>query len=170
MSYQRKEVRGTARSDFKPDWAELFQSRLPDVSDREGCWIWQGTVNGQGRPTFAVDQGQRKVSASRYAYWLANGTIPDGTVICHRCDEPLCVNPAHLFAGTQAENLADMTAKGRRARVGLSGGAHPNARLSDADAANIAGELAGGASATVLARKHGVTRSAIYRAAKRGAK
>lgn len=59
------------------------------------------------------------VYAHRFSYALAFGNIPDEIVICHRCDNPACVRPDHLFAGTQKDNLHDMTVKGRRAKSSL---------------------------------------------------
>ncbi len=61
---------------------------------------------------FCVDGKQ--VSAHRYAWVLANGEIPAGLFVCHKCDVPACCRPSHMFLGTNEENLADMTAKGRR--------------------------------------------------------
>lgn len=75
-----------------------------------GCWLWLGpTANGYG---VFNDQG-RRVRAHRAAYEQANGPIPDGMVICHKCDTPSCVNPDHLFCGTQRDNVRDMAVKGR---------------------------------------------------------
>lgn len=76
-----------------------------------GCWIWLGNVgpHGYGR----VHISGRRVPAHRLAYEQAFGDIPNGLVVCHKCDTPSCVNPAHLFAATQQQNLMDMAAKGR---------------------------------------------------------
>ena len=76
-----------------------------------GCWVWQRncTTRGYGRMSVL---GQRSC-AHRFSLQVATGQSGDGLYACHRCDNPPCVNPQHLFWGSQKENLADMVAKGR---------------------------------------------------------
>lgn len=78
-----------------------------------GCWIWmKGLVNGYGD---FYPEGVR-VLAHRYSWEHVNGPIPDGLYVCHHCDVRCCVNPDHLFIGTQYENLQDMIRKGRNVK------------------------------------------------------
>jgi hypothetical protein len=76
-----------------------------------GCWFWMGfvTSHGYGKIVF----NGRKVAAHRISYAVHKGKIKDGAVICHKCDVPGCVNPDHLFLGTQKDNVHDMIRKGR---------------------------------------------------------
>lgn len=86
------------------------------VEDETGCWVWRGakTGHGYGVVGWREDGRRRQTTAHRYVWQQIHGPIPQGIVVCHRCDNPPCVRPDHLFLGTQRENLEDMTRKGRR--------------------------------------------------------
>jgi hypothetical protein len=85
------------------------------VEKTDGCWLWTAAKDRLGYGYFKWDGKQGK--AYRYSWTLHNGPIPTGMCVLHRCDTPSCVNPAHLFLGTQADNVRDMDAKGRRGTV-----------------------------------------------------
>lgn len=88
--------------------------RFVETGAGDQCWLWTGNVVGKaGHGQFAVRHNVNRY-AHRIAWFLAHGSIPDGLKVCHHCDVPRCVNTAHLFIGTQADNLADMRAKGRQ--------------------------------------------------------
>lgn len=97
---------------------------MPGDPPAEGCWDWTSVTNADG---YGLLSGQPNILASRIAYRIYHGEIPDGLDILHSCDRPVCVQPAHLRAGTDVENMADMVERGRHA----PGEKHPNAKITE---------------------------------------
>ncbi len=91
------------------------------IEKTSSCWIWKGGKNEKGYGTFFVQSYKACVKAHRFSYEILIGKIPSGMCVLHRCDTPSCVNPDHLFIGTQQDNLADMRAKGRARQGHLYG-------------------------------------------------
>ena len=97
----------------------------------EECWEWRACVDARGYGRY---QGDR---AHRAAWQMANGTIPRGLCVCHKCDNRRCVNPQHLFLGTLADNNRDRHEKGRDGFAPRASEANGMAKLSEADVAEI---------------------------------
>lgn len=121
------------------------------VGAPDECWDWQRAVDSYGYGVLHTPDG-RRVFAHRHAYTITYGAIPDGAVVMHVCDRPLCVNPAHLRAGSHADNSRDMSIKGR--------GRH-GTRTTPEDVRAIRAEYARGVRQSELAARYGLTQSAV---------
>lgn len=120
----------------------------------DGCWEWNR--ERRHRYVFVYRQG-RRIYAHRLAYELFYGRPPGEFHVCHRCDNPRCVRPDHLFLGTPADNAADMRAKDRHARGERNG----SAKLTAAAVLYIRRACATGGTRTALARQYGVSYATI---------
>lgn len=106
-----------------------------DVREVDECWEWTANKIPQGYGYISVGnkhKGTRKeIRAHRVSYEIAKGKLKDGQVVMHTCDNPSCVNPNHLVAGTQSENLKDMVRKGRNKKVVPHGEMNKTRRLGE---------------------------------------
>lgn len=154
---------------------DLFRNNvLP--ADHVECWLWQGWLSPQGYGRISYRDGNGKtrgVIAHRASYWIAFGELPSDLAVCHKCDNPPCVNPHHLFLGTAADNVADRDRKGRQAKGArhyaimhpeccLRGDAHGRATMTWADVNAMREEyLQGHVSMRDCMRRYGGTFSAL---------
>ena len=134
--------------------AERFWEKVLKA-DGDGCWMWKAMRSPKsGYGLFAVRfHPTRYVVAHRIAYALANGEFPAELDVLHKCDNPTCVRPDHLFLGTQADNNRDMKAKGRAAR----GTAHFRAKLDPAKVVDIRRRRRAGETLKSIANRLGVS-------------
>lgn len=91
---------------------ERFMSNIKFFA-HEGCWEWAGVLSSTGYGSFRPAKSKRPYGAHRISYFMANGSFDQKMFICHKCDNPKCVNPDHLFIGTASDNMQDCVNKNR---------------------------------------------------------
>jgi hypothetical protein len=134
---------------------ERFLSYVQVGETPDDCWLWTGTRTGRGYGTFTVKK--RPTAAHRWAYQHYVGPIGAGLDLCHTCDVRLCVNVAHLFPGTRADNMADAARKGRTTQ----GERNAQAKLTTEQVVAIRAEPAHRGVNEALGRRYGVSPSLI---------
>lgn len=138
--------------------------KFVDKSSDDACWNWTGHTSGSGYKYASFWDGLRTVKGHRFAYELTFGKIPNGLIACHKCDNPLCVNPHHIFLGTQKDNMADCKRKHRmnnEAKVHL-GEQHPRSTFKQLQVMKVATlATTTGMSAKEIALATGVTRTSV---------
>lgn len=122
------------------------------VERGEYCWLWTGGTSHKGYGRMSMS-GKRK-AAHRIAYEFTYGPIPDGLNVCHKCDVTDCVNPEHLFLGTQMDNVQDMRSKGRERKA--FGETHTRAKLNVQTVRSIRQDVANGYNQREIAERHGL--------------
>ena len=125
---------------------------------RTRCWVWTGCKNtdGYGRTM----RNGKNIGVHRLMFILQFGEIPKGKLVMHTCDNPPCINPAHLKLGTHDENMQDMTDKGRRAR--FPGELNPSVKLTHQEVDKIRALVSEGLYAKDIAPLFGVSMATIY--------
>lgn len=136
---------------------ERFWSKVDKKSEDE-CWGWFGFKSKYGRSHFRVKD--KKYFIHRISWVIHNGEIPEGLCVCHACDNPTCTNPAHLFLGTQKDNILDMEAKGRS--LHLAGEQHYKSKLTEKEVVEILQKYVPFVYTTgMLAKEYGVDKTTI---------
>lgn len=141
-----------------------------NVQKTDTCWLWTGCKMHKGYGV--LQNGPKMARAHRFSYELAYGPIEAGMLVCHRCDTPACVRPTHLFLGTHKDNLSDAASKGRMAKGAKNGSNLYPERLRTKLKPETVVEIrqlyaAGGITYKQLAKRFGVSKSAISCAMRR---
>lgn len=138
--------------------AERFWSKVLIIDDADSCWLWQAGSFGVERYG-AFWTGERNEGAHIVSYKLKNGPVPDGLFVLHKCDNPPCVRPSHLYVGTPQQNMTD---KSNRGRTPL-GEAHILSKLTSDDVLRIRETCQAGQSQRSVARKFGIGQTQVWR-------
>lgn len=152
MHYHRMRYHGTTDDPRRP-WQETFWSH---VDKRGECWLWTSCLDRRGYGVFGATRAPSR-SAHRLSWIIATGKDPGQLHVCHRCDNPPCVRPDHLFLGNDAANLGDMAAKKRSAW----GERSSHAKLTANNVQQIRLLIAAGELHRVIAEQFGVSRTTI---------
>lgn len=131
--------------------------RLVKIGEAHECWEWQGNRPSALYGHFSLRE--KTVKAHRWIYALLNGEIPDDLVVRHKCDNPACVNPAHLEVGTVADNTRDKYERGRGPN--RQGEKHPMARLDEDRVRQLRKMASLGFTHTAIAEKFGIARQTV---------
>lgn len=137
-----------------------FWNNVAITADDTKCWLWLGGVGARGYGMkWWIDRNTR---AHRVAWMIPDYFIPSNMEVCHTCDNPLCVNPKHLFLGTHAENMKDRDSKGRGIMPPRIGEHNGMSKLTNENINEIRERYAlGGVTQQELATEYGVARSNI---------
>ncbi len=131
---------------------DSFWERV-DRKDNKSCWLWTGARQSKGYGVIIVNR--EYWLCSRFAWVITQGDIPDGLYVLHRCDNPPCCNPTHLFLGTQSHNINDAISKGRH---------NPKGKYIASIAENVRQEYSlSGSSQEKVARKYGISQGTVWK-------
>lgn len=139
---------------------EKFESKfIPEPNT--GCWLWLGASDKNGRGKLTINR--KNFNAHRISYEIYKGKIKSGLFVCHSCDTPACVNPEHLWLGTQKDNMRDMGDKKRSKfhKGSFFGSTHGMSKLTEKQVLEIRNRYVRGNGA-ILAKEFNVSISSIH--------
>lgn len=144
--------------DFNVTFARRFWAKVREGS---GCWEWTGKLTKKGYGTLRPGgRESARVRAHRASWILHYGALPAGACVLHKCDNPPCVRPSHLFLGSHKDNVADCVRKGRRAPP-IRGSSNKSAKLKESDIPQIRALLSQGVRQRDTGRLYGVSQATI---------
>jgi DNA-binding CsgD family transcriptional regulator len=129
-----------------------------ELSDN-GCWEWTGALMGKGYGFLKIPGTRKQIGAHRLSFLIHHGPLPDDALVCHTCDNPKCVKPSHLFAGSASDNLQDMKHKDRH----LNGARNGQAKLTDDKVRQIHRMNRKGLSQGKIAKSFGIAQSTVFK-------
>jgi len=156
--YVRKALKATGeirpRLAFQDNPETRYEKRIEKTAS--GCWIFHGPRNNMGYGM--VSAGGNPMLAHRFFYQQVNGPIPAGMDACHRCDNPACCNPDHIFIGTRTDNMRDAVAKGRVRR----GETSAQARFSESDVLDMRRRHCAGETTGEIGRRYDTSYKTVW--------
>lgn len=153
------ETRST-KGKIKISFEDRFWSKV-NKKDQDECWVWQGAKEAQGYGKLATTGAQKGMKAHQASYKIHFGEIPKGLCVCHKCDNPPCVNPNHLFLGTHAENMRDKVLKGRE--YDRRGEKNPNVKITWKKVAEVIRLVKSGKTQVEVAGMFDLSQNAVSR-------
>jgi hypothetical protein len=145
--------------------SQLFESLVSRTKVENGCWVWQGAKfwDGYGQKMLSIEGKKVNRRVHRLVYEILWGAPKNH--VCHRCDNPACINPAHLFNGTRSENMRDMHAKGRGKKLNqcARGSSFCRSKLKEQDILDILNLKENGESCKSIGRRYSMGKTAIQR-------
>lgn len=149
---QQKKIGFTQKGLKDKTLEERFWEKV-DKKDKDSCWLWTGCKDPKG---YGAIRSGKMYKAHRISYTLFVGKIPDGKLVCHKCDNPSCVNPHHLFTGSDSDNMQDMVLKGRHGKGGVK------KRLLTEEQAVYVFKQKGQKTASALTNEFNISKPTIY--------
>lgn len=145
-------------------WAKVDKNGpiQPHCPELGRCWLWKGSPDSDGHSGY-FGFNRDRCRAYRFSWILHFGPIPKGLFVCHKCDNGLCVNPEHLFVGTQKDNIADASTKGRMVGASFPGELNTQSKLREQEILEIRNSIGSGVSQRILAAKYCVHQASIWK-------
>jgi DNA-binding transcriptional regulator YiaG len=140
---------------------QRFWAKVNKTDSADECWEWTASKDAKGYGYFYKEGRGGMARAHRISYELNLGPIPAGLLVCHKCDNPGCINPNHLFLGTDKDNSDDKMKKGRFKKVYQRGEKNGQSKLTGDQVKEIRARLAAGEAQPLIAAEYGIAQSTV---------